>query len=287
MQGIKKVRKSTVELFHEVKQRAERRSKLTGPEFSTGLDRLDEYTDGIHKGDLWIVGGYTGRGKTSLGLQLATTLADANNFVFYNTLEMHPSELVFRMFCNSQTVDNMDLRKGNLSAIPNYTGKLEVFEKILCNWNMDVIQEGYTFKSLVEMIENDYKGQYPDFIFLDFIQMLDWEREQNENVALTKYIRKLKELAVTKNIGIVVLSQFRRKPSGSANKSFGLEDLRGSGGLEQAADVVLIIQHTEEVDKVGQTIVSDRIQIAKSRHGISGVDFGVDFQGQYNKFVGI
>src|SRR5690606_35293651 len=67
------VREAIQQAFHVLTEARQRGGGVTG--FSTGFSELDRRTSGLHKGDLYIVAGRPGMGKTSFVLNVAANVA--------------------------------------------------------------------------------------------------------------------------------------------------------------------------------------------------------------------
>jgi replicative DNA helicase len=111
---------------------SQRGDGITG--MSTGFDRLDKQIAGLHEGDLYIIAGRPGMGKTSLVLNLAANVAverrirveDPNSpfgetdqdrpgyGVAFFSLEMPREQLAARLLSTEGRVDVSRLRSGNL-----------------------------------------------------------------------------------------------------------------------------------------------------------------------------
>ena len=81
--------KSIFEVWNDTKEILRKRRELGEPEFPTGLSFIDDMTGGIQRGEIWVIAGKTGAGKTSLALQIARSVANnPNNSVLIISLEM-------------------------------------------------------------------------------------------------------------------------------------------------------------------------------------------------------
>ncbi len=245
-----------------VKRKNERRGN---PQFPTGLKWLDESTGGMNRGEIWIVAGNAGMGKTALTLQMARNFADnPENKIVYFSLEMKGWQLLLRMFCEINGVDHSMLITGQEDINPDLK---KPFEKFIQGINFEVVEAGYTFEEIEKTIQALYEQDKPDIIFLDFIQLLDWQRYKDERIAIGEYLRRVKEMANKYGIGFVIVSQIRRLPSGAdMNREPDMNDLKGSGSLEQAADKILIIYKEISKTQWGESI-KHFINVAKNRQG--------------------
>ena len=83
---------------------------------STGFLKLDEYTGGMHGGDLFILAGRPSMGKTAFALNIAQHVALKNKqTVAVFSLEMSKESLLTRMLCAAARVDSQRFRTGYLS----------------------------------------------------------------------------------------------------------------------------------------------------------------------------
>lgn len=276
--------KSLQEYFADAKKIVKEQQERGGPEFPTSITFIDQLTNGMHRGEIWIVSGKTGSGKTSLALQMARSFADnPNNTILYLSLEMKGWELVLRMYCEMNNVSFSDIMNGKVIIDEDMAN---FFNNYISKIDFEIVEGGYMFKEVEQVINEYYKTKHPDIIFLDFIQMIEWKNFNDERIALMEYIRKIKELANKTGIGFVIVSQIRRQPSGSDYaKAPDLSDLKGSGSLEQMADKVLFIYKTVTEEKfTHQEYYQHYINLAKNRQGRT-MQKQVIFEGEYYKFT--
>ena len=264
--------------WSEAKEIFRKRKERSEPEFPTGLSFLDNATDGLSKGELWIIAGKSGRGKTSLAVQIANSFAEnPEHSILFLSLEMKGWELTTRMFCEMNGVNYTDLKKGFFPV--DFEEKDKCFKNYISTIDFEIYEHGYNFNEIVKILTQSYKDKKPDVIFIDFLQLIEWRKSGDERTALDEYIRKLKELANTQNIGIVVVSQLRRLPSGvNYERPPDIIDLKGSGLIEQAADKIILIYGKEEDDKIRYYI-----NLAKNRQGET-ITEEVIFQGWFYRF---
>jgi len=105
-------------------------------------------------------------------------------------------------------------------------------------------------------------------IIVDHLQQLETKSEETRALSLAQMARRLKRLSLEKNIVVIALSQLNRELMKLKRKPV-LSDLRESGGIEENADVVLLI------DKIARTAKTEsdtdesafEIAVAKNRHG--------------------
>jgi replicative DNA helicase len=92
----------------------------------------------------------------------------------------------------------------------------------------------------------------------------------------------LKNLARDLRVPMLALAQLNRAIEGRADKMPTLSDLRESGGIEAAADVVMLMHRATSVERGDVTDV--QVSIATSRHGPQSLCH-LAFEGQFSRAV--
>jgi replicative DNA helicase len=83
----------------------------------------------------------------------------------------------------------------------------------------------------------------------------------------------LKNLARELDVPVMLLSQLRRPPIGTRDPEPTMFDLKGSGGIEAHADVVIFVHRPNfGTDKAAQSVTPDRAEfiVGKQRNGPLG-----------------
>jgi len=105
---------------------------------------------------------------------------------------------------------------------------------------------------------------------------MDFKLEMDE------YIRKFQEIAIKRNLVAVLVSQINRDNQNTKDKRPYLHNLKGTGNLEQAPDVILLLHYpcvySDECDPNEY-----HVQIEKNRDGRVGF-VKIHFEGKYYKF---
>lgn len=279
--------KTPNEFWENRKEMIHDRSLMDKPPLPTGIEWIDNLTDGIREGKLTVVAGAPGSGKTALGLQICRNMVDTpETKALFISLEMTGEELVGRMFCEMNEIDYSAFRKGDI--ISNFKNYNEMFEKYLQNIELDIVDDkGYTFSEVKSIIKERYGTEHqPDVIFIDYLQLISKRDHRDERAALDEFLRSLVELAKKTNIAIVLLSQLNREGQ-KDQKEPDMTDLKGSGAIEQEAFVVIFVYKERKV-KYGKEINKVFIKVAKNREGPVGkkefLFFGKHFKFQEKRF---
>lgn len=241
----------------------------------TGLKKVDEMTDGLHAGELLIIGARPGQGKSSLALNICEHLClRVGKAAVMFSLEMNAPSILTRMLCSVARVDQQKFRM-------NYIGREE--RAALQNSLFSITESklrlidkfGITMPEVARITRKLVKEGLCDAMVLDYVQLMaPTKRGENRNLEVSEMTRQLKILAGDCQIPIIALSQLSRRseqrPGGQSRPQ--LSDLRESGSIEQDADSVWFI-YREELSKPGKEELKGaaEILISKQRNGPIGV----------------
>lgn len=203
---------------------------------TTGLKTLDNASPGgFLPGELWVVAGRPGQGKSALCWQMAVSAAKAGHKVLGVSLEMGPNELGRRFLSRQSHIPATCLRSGY--KMEERLG--DVFESADRLANLPIYLEEKSQINEIEL-QRIVSKLKPQVVFVDYLQLMNaagkFHNRESEIAYLT---RSLKNMARSFGISVVILSQLNRDLKGRANKMPLLTDLRESGSIEMNADVVL------------------------------------------------
>lgn len=236
---------------------------------STGYIDMDELLGGgFHAGNLVIIAGRPGWGKTSFMLNLAANIATNGDSIAYFSLEMDQQELSRRIDAMVSNIPMNVLRSGKLSPQQwtEYVKHTEITGKIsshiLVNKLFDISVPYIRSKIRTLIKSDDIKA-----VFVDYLGLMQASSKQHDRRAeLEQMTLQLKNTARSLAIPIIVATQMNRAVEGRASNEPTLSDLRETGSQEQDADVVMFIYPEKEATKDTQR----KIKIEKQRNGATG-----------------
>lgn len=234
----------------------------------TGLPSLDVATGGYMPGELWVVGARPGQGKTSFACSSILALASSGVPSLLFSREMARQPLVERLLSIYSGVPLFSLRTGlvrreDFDKIYEAANTLRDFPIFIdLNFSADI---SYT----EGVIRQHVREKGVKVVFLDYIQIVA-ERSSEQTHELGRISRRLKLLANSLNVTIVVLSQLNREVEHRDNKRPSLADLRQSGNLEEDADCVLGLYRDDYYKKESKDKGKLEIIILKQRNGPTG-----------------
>ncbi len=208
----------------------------------SGFEQLDNFTFGLHNGDLIIIAGETSQGKTSFGLSITKNAAFlTNKKILFISLEMSDKQLVGRILGSKANVSSKRLLFNPLSE-----SELDRVEKVVdtvANTNIFLTRKSALSISEILSLVYSHKAQHGlDLVIVDYLQLVRGGKNINREQEVGGIARELKNLAVGADIPVIALSQFARD---KANPMPSLSRLRDSGQIEEAADLVLLVWRPE------------------------------------------
>src|SRR5690348_8667772 len=238
---------------------------------STGFAKFDEYTGGLHGGDLFILAARPSMGKTAFALNIAQHVAlRLKQTVAIFSLEMSKESLLTRMVCATARVDSQKFRAGYLSQEERRKLNQALHELVEAPLYIDDTA-GLNIMDMHAKLRR--LDREPKLVVVDYLQLMSSRgRVENRNQEVSALSRGLKLLAKDLNVPMLVLSQLSRAPeTRQGDHRPQLSDLRESGSIEQDADVVGFIfreevYHREREDLKGLA----ELIIAKQRNGPVG-----------------
>lgn len=297
--GVVKNRRSTEfrdikEVLNSTKNNLEKLSmqkgEVTG--LSTGWERLDKLTAGLHEGQLIIVAARPAMGKSAWALNLATNAAiNSNKTVAIFNLEMSAESLASRMIASLGHIEGYKLATGNLKndwdKVNEALSKLESTNIYMDDTAGITIGE---IRSKCRRLANSDKGL--DLIIIDYLQLITSSVNYgtNRQQEVSDISRALKLMALELKVPVVALAQLSRSAEQrKENPRPILSDLRESGSIEQDADIVAFLYredyYKKDLEKKDQ--VSDcEFIVAKHRNGATGT-IPLRFKKDISKFFSI
>lgn len=249
----------------------------------TGYAELDQMTAGLHPGNLIILAGRPSMGKTTLGLNLCSNVASSGYVCGFFSLEMNRHEVTDRILCSMARVDSHSFRQGNLTR--DDWGKLSAARRDLEQMKLFVDDTaGLTVMQLRAKARRIAASQKRlDLVVVDYLQLMRSRKAESRLQEVSQVARELKEVAKELNVPLVVMSQLSRQSEQRPDHKPVLSDLRESGEIEQAADVVAFIYRPEYYNRTEENAGIAEIVLSKQRNGRTG-NFKLTFLPEFTRF---
>jgi replicative DNA helicase len=233
----------------------------------SGFYDLDKLTSGFRPGQLVVIAARPSLGKTSLAMNIGEYVALEKRLpVGVFSLEMAPSELMFRLLCSRARVDTSSAARGELTERDQ--PKLALASTEINKAPLHLIDAaGMTISQIMAKARRLAQEHHVKLLIADYLQLIrsGERRAENETAEITLVSNGLKAMARELNVPVIALAQLNRQTE-RENRKPRLSDLRSSGAIEQDADLVCLL-HREEDHK---ETVEVTLILAKHRNGPTG-----------------
>jgi replicative DNA helicase len=268
-------------LYGEIMERAKEHPGVRG--IPWGFKKVDDITGGKSDGDLWIVCGRPGSGKSAIACNGILNDGYAGNPTLLFSKEMNYSTLVERLISIDSGVPISDIRLGvlNQEKINRIRESLQVIRKMPIYLDTNFLMDDYYIESAVKKFVNS-KGVKA--VYVDYLQLIA-ERDENMTMTLGRISRMLKVYANGLNISVVALSQLNREVEHRDNKRPMMSDIKQAGTIEEDADLVIGLYRDEYYNKETKYPGLMEFIFLKNRNGPTGT-VTLDFISETNKVKG-
>lgn len=239
----------------------------------SGIRALDNEIMGFGKGELDIIAGRPGLGKSSLArdIILHNSTPSSKGTMFLCTMEMKAWEVADYMAATLANVNFQAMQKGYATeeAVKHFQSKCDE----LIGYNIQVQDDSYiTPDTIRDNIINISKEENISCLIVDYLQLMTLHKPvESREREISEISRDLKAMANEFDIPVIALSQLSRKAEFRESTRPRLTDLRESGSLEQDASKVILIHRPSyyliQEDSNAEDDGEAELIIAKQRGG--------------------
>jgi replicative DNA helicase len=256
-------------LGESIKEDSAARARGEATAVTTGFAFLDErFVGGLKPCDLVYLAARPSVGKTAVMLAMARAAAAQGWAVKIWSLEMSAAQLAERMMYALG-----GLRPGEkLSGKVDWDGRWASARRYLERLKMYIEDSVFDFDSIVADIAVSHRRGRCDIAFIDYFQLMAMSGRngaQSKEERLSEMSRRLKVTAMSHRLPLVVASQLNRDNMREGREP-DLQDMRGSGSLEQDADRVVFLMPKESAE--GRLI---KMKVGKNREGGHAGDYQI------------
>lgn len=243
--------------------------------FVTGFTELDDAIRGVAPGEVMMICAYSGLFKSALlqNLLLGGCKRSALYHLFFS-LEM-PVSRVFERSAQ-MTCDEYGYTIENNFNNPEFHTR--IYERMVIRGADKLLvcqKSGISIEQVIEYTKIA-KEKYGDIgaIGIDYLGLMSAPGKQDEYSRISYCAEQSKHLAKSLNIPVIMLTQINRAAVGTDVEKWSA---KGSGAIEASADFMIGLQKDESEQLL--------LRLLKNRKGRENLDFEVDMERDYLKFL--
>ncbi|HIW63880.1 MAG TPA: replicative DNA helicase [Candidatus Stackebrandtia excrementipullorum] len=234
----------------------------------TGFADLDRLLNGLQPGQLIIVAGRPGAGKSTAAMDFIrhASLHHQQAAAMFS-LEMSKVEIVMRVLSAETRVPLHVLRSGDLSdddwtRLARRMGEIAEAPLFVDDTPSMTLME---IRAKARRLKQRHNLK---LIVVDYLQLMSSpKRVESRQQEVSEISRGMKLLAKEVECPVIAVAQLNRGPEQRTDKRPQLSDLRESGSLEQDADVVILLHRDDYYDKESPRAGEADFIVAKHRNG--------------------
>jgi replicative DNA helicase len=234
----------------------------------TGFRDLDALTNGLHPGQLIVIAGRPGLGKSTLGMDVmrSASIKHGMTSVLFS-LEMGKSEITMRLLSAEARVQLQAMRAGGMSDNDWNKVARRMSEVASAPLYIDD-SPNLTMMEIRAKARRLRQRHELSLVVVDYLQLMTSPRRvDNRQQEVAEMSRSLKLLAKELEVPVIAISQLNRGAEQRADKRPQLSDLRESGAIEQDADIVILLHREDFYDRESARAGEADLIVAKNRNG--------------------
>lgn len=254
------------------------RRDFVARELAFGVDYLDDVCRGILPRDLILVGAYTGVGKTALAAIVSFGNVLRGKAVYYFALEAEEREIERRLkytwLVNRAAKNHLpgwadmnypDWYRGKFPHVDQEYG--EIADEVIATkfGTLHTYYRGTNFD--IGDIEQQFKAiaTKADLIVLDHLHYVDTGDEGNENAAVKRIVKKIRDVSLCIGVPVIVVAHLRKKNRGQPRIVPDLDDFHGSSDITKIATKVILMAKATDKPSEFKAVSNTYMSVPKDR----------------------
>jgi replicative DNA helicase len=237
------------------------------PGIFTGIEEYDEMTFGLHPGELTVFAGRTSTGKTSHCGTVAWQIARCGKCVAVFINEQQKQSFIGRMLCGRSGVSFKAYRRSQLDMIERIyiEDAVKEFKTLPIFWDQRSSMSVASIRAKAARLKRS--GEL-DVILIDQLSRVSgegiWQKGMRSDEVIGEKVSALKGMAVDLDVPVGLYHQLNRETTKNEESRPRLENLRGSGNIEEHADNVAMFYRPKPTE------LEAEILLLKQRDGAVG-----------------
>ena len=266
----------------------------TSPAVSTGFPSVDDMTDGgLRCGELTVIAGDSGMGKSMFAFQVAMNVAlSTGKPIFLSSMEMSVQSVIDRWISANSRVSLTKIRRREIGEDDGLRiiGSAATGDRLQ---NICLDEDSTAPLNQILSRAKDHARRHTSkhggdgalgLIVIDNIQIAEMGDDEKAVDAINKFCKQVKQASKDLNVPIIILSQLNRASLSGPNKRPTKQSLHGGTGIMNNADYVWGLYRDDYYNP--DTTDRDIAEILpiKGRNSIPNKAAKLFFEGAYSTF---
>jgi replicative DNA helicase len=236
---------------------------------SSGMKELDRVLNGFQKGKLYVIAQSPSVGMTAFMVNLVHNMllksAPSKKVAVFLLDQSQPAPVFLERLLSCTTEIWLEkIIRGEFEDHEWEKTRQQGINRLLSTPLFLDDEAAISVTSIDRKCEELTNGNGLDIVFIDNLQLIKKEKGLNPDEEITTLTRSLKDIAITRKIPIVVLSNWSTvaKNIPGRKRKLQIPDIGDTGPIGQEADTVLFLYNPEHYD-----LIED--ESGKSMHGVT------------------
>lgn len=200
------------------------------------IDYFDRSQGGVHRDSFIILAALSSSGKTSYAINIICKMLMDGKKVCFFSLEMSEFDIIQQIIANWSGINTSQMDRDITPQIEHQMS--DALDRLYTHNNIWVYEGQRGIDNIIDEARFQAEKNKIDYFFVDYIQIVR-SKLANPVERIDDISNKLQGLARELKKPVIALSQFNRT---AVDEKPEMNKLKGSGTLEQSADIVLLMQ---------------------------------------------
>jgi replicative DNA helicase len=232
----------------------------------------DRLSGGLHRQRLYVIGARPGCGKTIMLSQIGIYTALSHHKVMWFSLELSKEDLMGRMLACGSHANYAEITAKSMT--PETYGKISQWAGASASMSLAVDDDPeQTIESIAQACRIAKQRNGLDVVCIDYLQLISPSQGQGRVEQVDYIATKARAIARKLDVAVCVAAQLNRKieDHGGRPRLPTKSDFRESGGIEQTADVALVLSRPpDENGEEATRMPMMNVSLVKNRTGTEG-----------------
>ena len=230
---------------------------------------VDRFLDGgLQLGQLDIIAGRTGMGKTSFGTSMMYNIAQSGIPSLMISIEMPRLQIIRKIIAGRCLIKEGNIANNDMST--EDWMKFETCAEELSDLKLFIDDKSRSLFEVIASIRSHVRRFDVKFVVVDYVQRIKVPTRDARYLEVGEVVDDLAELSKSLGINIMLLSQINRGVEGRTSKRPAISDLSESGKIEEAASRIFLLYRDDYYDYDSRDKGTAEVQVAKNRFGATG-----------------